>query len=1534
MKNLYFLILLFCGFFSANATDYLVSSNNYTVGEKRHYQQRVFEAGTTHFQTIDEVLNKIQPGDNIYLAPGTYANDITLNVSNISIFGNNSYKDVRSNTRDTSNESIISGTIYINAHDITINGLKITGEGRIVNTTAAYGSPIKNITLEYNLVEASTLNASTPVISIGAIYRDTNAKENISQLRYENVKISHNDFNGENTNYCPFIQIAGGYGNIIVHDNKFTDGGTSIEIANSRGNITVTNNKFQKVGQSLYNPNATTVAERGGAFCINLSRNSMAGTTNINVSHNGFNKCTGRNDLFALIRYFQGDKNDESSYVVPVGASAKINHNVFLNKTTYSDDNYNYVLYCNNGYMGDVTIDARYNYFDNSDMCMGHIKMPGKTEQERFFSSSFGFYDFREGQNVTRKQVLKEWENYRSNRVAQSFDVSEYDFDEYGEPYYYFNHIQELGEAQNTTTYGCPEAQLITRVYYQKDKNGDKEEKRAHMDVAHAGHGSNMSTFRHEGDTWICFGGNGTISSDGKKCHSNGITFFPYNSANLKADNPSKVDCSEGSTSFTDINKKSHPIYHFTTDNELNDASWYNHFPAIDETSRYLAVLSRKSGGPMCVEVYHLDDVLNHVMNGAARPSLIKSFQIAKGADPDNNIPNDKGFWGWDHQGFTISGDYIYFMEGVGAGNDNAIDNKPTVIFHAYNWRTGKSYLRRQVLASEIMSMSHGEPEGVKIRRAKNGRPFLYLSIADGPSGDRNMNLIRYSNLYKGNGFPYGIDLPLSKGKTAPGESSLTFSTSSSETKTITLSNTYLKGDMSVTIAGENAEYFSVTSQNINALSDVSTLTVTYKPINPTTANHSAVIRISSTYADDVIIPLTATYTGVLTGTIDNVTAIGVKKDASTSTKTIDVNWNAPNNGIALSYDVQYKTTQGNWTSLGSVPSTNYTYTLATDAQEGEIYTFNIIPKFTTNETGAGTESNCVTDYIPSIPVDIVTTQQVIDGKYSFNLVVDATINNTNIAKTTCYGTNAIDLAKYYIVKISDELANITTSVTDASGNLLTISDGSVAVAENGVISTINGKYVQVEASATDKSMPSVIFHNVNPQATYSIDVYLGNTTAETEMNAAGWTYLKFQKASSTSSAMTMPGVVYSFGNAVVATLDENPVSTSPDDMPMGTFLNMESDQPTNAVTYNKANYITTTGGVIDALCVTDEVLDNWVVKYDLDLIYNDNKYEYDNIPASNVQIPAEFSYLPFNISNDEGADKRGYTRAIDTEYLTSVDVNYTRNNITSTIKSTTDKNKLSLTPDQLFPSINNISHSGVLLKRTSTHFDLNCKDTNGELINGGYYKTYYDAAIQLSWDVPSPYHLIGYYANAIQDEKTLICAGHYVNGSDKWIQYVAGSVISDEEISKINTQILKPIGYNGSNNWAELAAEGNLPLLVHYVFATNENEMNIYESAVINIELTADYPILVKDKPVLNISNVATADESLPKMLVVSSTPESVLQVSLNKDNITTGVDEIIINNNGNTKYYNLQGVEVVNPSKGVFIKVEGNKASKVVIK
>ena len=49
--------------------------------------------------------------------------------------------------------------------------------------------------------------------------------------------------------------------------------------------------------------------------------------------------------------------------------------------------------------------------------------------------------------------------------------------------------------------------------------------------------------------------------------------------------------------------------------------------------------------------------------------------------------------------------------------------------------------------------------------------------------------------------------------------------------------------------------------------------------------------------------------------------------------------------------------------------------------------------------------------------------------------------------------------------------------------------------------------------------------------------------------------------------------------------------------------------------------------------------------------------------------------------------------------------------------------------------------------------------------------------------------------------------------------------------------------------------------------------------------------------------------------------------------EDAATGIEETLVDENAAVEYYNLQGVKVVNPEKGLFIKKQGSKATKVVL-
>ncbi|MCH5220993.1 MAG: hypothetical protein J1F05_01510 [Muribaculaceae bacterium] len=84
-------------------------------------------------------------------------------------------------------------------------------------------------------------------------------------------------------------------------------------------------------------------------------------------------------------------------------------------------------------------------------------------------------------------------------------------------------------------------------------------------------------------------------------------------------------------------------------------------------------------------------------------------------------------------------------------------------------------------------------------------------------------------------------------------------------------------------------------------------------------------------------------------------------------------------------------------------------------------------------------------------------------------------------------------------------------------------------------------------------------------------------------------------------------------------------------------------------------------------------------------------------------------------------------------------------------------------------------------------------------------------------------------------------------------------------------------------------------------------------------------------------LTDLEAGDYDLKVALVAYDEDDNAIATSNNLEflitNVTTGIDSIVVEG-APVRYYNLQGVEVANPAAGIYIKVEGSKTSKVVIK
>ena len=130
--------------------------------------------------------------------------------------------------------------------------------------------------------------------------------------------------------------------------------------------------------------------------------------------------------------------------------------------------------------------------------------------------------------------------------------------------------------------------------------------------------------------------------------------------------------------------------------------------------------------------------------------------------------------------------------------------------------------------------------------------------------------------------------------------------------------------------------------------------------------------------------------------------------------------------------------------------------------------------------------------------------------------------------------------------------------------------------------------------------------------------------------------------------------------------------------------------------------------------------------------------------------------------------------------------------------------------------------------------------------------------------------------------------------------------------------------------------------LLPNFVLSTEEDDMELGDILVEGATVTkgddgiSTYAGEIKDMPLLEGSIVAdvTLNGTISATGVVDMKIDVVwmgIPIECTFTSEQSGIENIEINENGSVVYYNLQGVKVANPENGVFIRVQGGKASKV---
>ena len=571
-------------------------------------------------------------------------------------------------------------------------------------------------------------------------------------------------------------------------------------------------------------------------------------------------------------------------------------------------------------------------------------------------------------------------------------------------------------------------------------------------------------------------------------------------------------------------------------------------------------------------------------------------------------------------------------------------------------------------------------------------------------------------------------------------------------------------------------------------------------------------------------------------------------------------------------------------------------------------YEYMIIPIYDAS-SHRGTESDVITktSAVPDCYVGGTfkqATETDADGvtRYSFNVKLDPVI---------MAGTPSITTISRMIIEPLDattaaELKK-ATGVT-ASAGTATANEGSASITANGAsVTTSNNYYVEVTGFTvgTDGKLPSIVWHNVDPDITYNVKVYVEDTP----------TAFVLPSSEPITASLEIPYVTLSLTEASVYPLVGDYSSLQNNDLlPLGAKRKVGSNEVTNPVTLSNANTLGTKGSAINPLLVTDEVMENWSVEYKYNIFKGGEFLVAFELDASDeaggatyysnehqvifdiVGLPVERTawdiHTQMGLSDEQKAineniTKYGYnTSTAGYNYTAHVDVTFTRKDnseITAYKGGEQDASSPivfseAVTDGSIFPNLGvSFGTQFVPIKRDKTHWDENCPEDAEN--NFGYYTVYYDAVAQWKWDeyADNLNRYVGFHAVTSTN-----CVGHYVNNSSTWIPYYAPSVLSDYYVDQTNITLGKDgnftdnyngeveplvmvrIGYDGTNNWSALAAEARtLPMEVHYVWGGNRdltNEESDRKLVSTKVLMTADYPIIESTYGATIIHNAVAA--------------------------------------------------------------------------
>lgn len=620
---------------------------------------------------------------------------------------------------------------------------------------------------------------------------------------------------------------------------------------------------------------------------------------------------------------------------------------------------------------------------------------------------------------------------------------------------------------------------------------------------------------------------------------------------------------------------------------------------------------------------------------------------------------------------------------------------------------------------------------------------------------------------------------------------------------------------------------------------------------------------------------------------------------SNTSAGSVDalVTWS----GSAGSYTVYYQTMRrdastpttrvydnnGTWVEAGTATiasgATTGSFThkalaYGTDANGNydRIYNYKVVSSTGEEAIIEGT-GKTITSFAPTVPVNVTLTQPTesidLDGDntpetlYSFNLQLDLALND-NFSASRLDDGDAQATATQYVISVDEATATALNNASNASEIGTFVAGPTTISAANCSHHSVDGWYMivdftDVKPADAASAAKSIVWKNVNPGLTYQPQVYVVSSRAF-NFNASD--------KESASLTMTVPAPEWTPANDEVvleALTGDYSSLASTEDKPMGTFRLVGSTTETNPVVIANANTVGTNGAALSPLPVTDDVIGTsangyadagWNVAYTITLKEGDaevakSTHDAQTVDASLYSNSEKRScdVMGLKVGTKSETTPDGRTRLVynadyTPTYTMVVEATYTRGDVSVT---GTSEHELTINPTFATPEIKTGDDSrGLLFLETSTHWD--------EAVSK-YYKYYYDAVVNLTWDIAADNlnYYIGYHATPKFE-----CLGHYEKNSEgvtssEWVKYYPASVLTNSAIESYNsrtTPYLTELGYTGAENWSLLAAQSNhLPMKIHYVYGSDSEIGSDLSVAGADVELSADYPIIVGPSLMVN---------------------------------------------------------------------------------